>query len=100
MLPSWRSSLPEHLFTLPEQHASRLRDEPHCQSFALSALIALCFCEPDIFVGHIPSVQDALIREVAGQALRSTRFDLLDKNRLVIPNSRPARTASFFRLTF
>jgi hypothetical protein len=48
----------------------------------LSALTALLLLWAGYFVGHIPSVQDALIREVAGEALGSTRFDLLDKTGL------------------
>lgn len=36
------------------------------------------------FLDHMPSVQDALIRQAAGRALRNTRFDLLDKNRLSV----------------
>jgi ribonuclease Z len=50
----------------------------------LSGLTALLVLWAGYFLGHTPSVQDALIRQFARQALRGTRSDLLDRNRLSV----------------
>jgi hypothetical protein len=93
--------LPENLFTLPEQHASRLRDEPHCQSFAPVSFDPALAAVGRIFPRPHTVRSDALIREVAGEALRSTRFDLLDKTGLSPAATHALRAQLLFlRLTF
>jgi ribonuclease Z len=49
-----------------------------------SLLTVLLLLWAGYFLGHMLSVQDALIRQVAGYAMHHTRFDLLEKNRLSV----------------
>jgi len=56
-----------------------------------SGLTALLVLWAGYFLGHVPSVQDALIRQFARQALRGTCSDLLDKNRRALCFAEPGR---------